>query len=80
MKNEPFFSFIEDKELKNELSNTVKDLINERKIIFTQQEVSKHLKCSLTKIKQIENGTCVDFNAIYKYISFLSDKKLVFIF
>jgi hypothetical protein len=68
--NELFFDWIDDLELKNKLTYLVKESIKLRKREGSQQLVTDYLDISLTKVKQIENGTCVDFNAINNYINF----------
>lgn len=63
-----FFNFIDDLELKIQLTDCVlkcKEIRQE-----TQKELSKELNISLTKIKEIEKGTCKDFNAINNYINY----------
>jgi hypothetical protein len=62
------FSFIDDLEFRNKLSILV-DISKERRR-ETQKDISNILEIPLTKIKQIESGTCVDFNAINNYINY----------
>lgn len=66
--NQLFFSWIHDIELKTQLTKCVKNAKQKR--FETQKEVSNILEISLTKIKEIENGTCKDFNAINNYINY----------
>ncbi len=66
--NELFFNWIDDLKLKTELTEKVKKIKSIR--TETQQEYASIIGCSLTKLKQIENGTCKDFNAINNYLNF----------
>ena len=70
LETELYFNWIDDLEFKTELTNKVK-LIKSRRL-ESQKEISKWTNIPLTKIKQIENGSCVDFNAINNYINYLS--------
>lgn len=65
-----YFNCIDELELRSELTQKVK-LIKSRRL-ESQKEISKWTDIPLTKIKQIENGTCKDFNAINNYINYLS--------
>ena len=67
--NRTNFSFIDDISFRNKLSKMVDEAKSNR--METQKEVSDWTGISLTKIKQIENGTCVDFNAINNYLNYL---------
>ena len=58
------FSFIDDLELRFQLYENIQRAKTNRKKGETQKEVSQILNISLTKIKEIENGTCKDFNSI----------------
>jgi len=42
----------------------------------TQKDISKWTGISLTKVKEIENGTCKDFNSINNYINYLNNPLL----
>ena len=68
--SELYFNWIDDLEFKTELTNKVKLIKSSR--FESQKEISKWTDIPLTKIKQIENGTCVDFNAINNYINYLT--------
>lgn len=70
-KNQLFFTWIDDLEFKTQLTNCVKKAKERRE--ETQLEVSNILNISLTKIKEIENGTCKDFNAINNYINYFGE-------
>lgn len=74
MKNELFYNWIDDLELKNQL--TIKTKLSKEKRVETQKEVSEILNISLTKIKEIENGRCKDFNAINNYINYFGESLL----
>ena len=69
-KTELYYNWIDELELKIRLTEKVKLIKSRRK--ESQKEISKWTDIPLTKIKQIENGTCVDFNAINNYINYLS--------
>lgn len=71
MESQPFFNWIDDLELKSQLTEKV--IASKNKRIETQKEVSITLQISLTKIKEIEKGTCKDFNAINNYINYFSE-------
>ena len=75
MKNQLFFNWIDDLELKNQLTHTVKASKSKR-TTETQKEISETLEISLTKIKEIEKGICKDFNAINNYINYFSESIL----
>lgn len=70
MESELFFKWLSDIRLRNELDLCVRLSKKRRKESLTQHDVADILNISLTKIKQIENGTCVDFNSINNYINF----------
>lgn len=70
MESELFFKWLSDIRLRNELDLCVRLSKKRRKESLTQYDVADILNISLTKIKQIENGTCVDFNSINNYINF----------
>ncbi len=72
LENELFFDWIDNIEFKNELTKKVKYVKSIR--TETQKEFYEVIGCSLTKLKQIENGTCKDFNAINNYLNFYSVK------
>ena len=69
-KTELYYNWISESELRIRLTEKVK-LIKSRRL-ESQKEISKWTNIPLTKIKQLENGTCVDFNAINNYINYLS--------
>ena len=64
-----WFNWLDDTELKNQLIENV--LRSKERRTETQKEVSKWVNISLTKVKEIENGTCKDFNAINNYINYI---------
>jgi predicted XRE-type DNA-binding protein len=70
--NEPesglYFKFIECLRLRTRLTELVKKSKEKRK--RSQKEISEDLQIALTKIKEIEKGSCKDFNAINNYINF----------
>ena len=70
LESELFYPFIKSLGFRSELTEVVKESTKKRKESFTQKELSGIIGTPLTKVKQIENGTCKDFNAIYNYISF----------
>jgi len=70
-KNELFYKWIDDIELRFKLSQCVREANVRRKESYTQKEITEIVKIPLTKVKQIENGTCKDFNAINNYINFM---------
>ena len=70
LKNELFFNWIDDLEFRTQLTNNVKEAKSNR--TETQKEVSQMINSPLTKIKEIEKGTCKDFNAINNYINYLT--------
>lgn len=71
MKTQLFFNWIDDIELKTQL--TIKACNAKKKRKETQKEVSETLEISLTKIKEIEKGTCKDFNAINNYLNYFGE-------
>jgi predicted XRE-type DNA-binding protein len=71
LENQLYFNWIDDRELKTQLSIKVTNAKNKR--TESQKEVSKTLEISLTKIKEIEKGTCKDFNAINNYLNYFSE-------
>ena len=71
LNNQPFYTWIDDVELRNQLAFKVISCRNNRK--ETQKEISKWVGISLTKIKEVENGNCKDFNAINNYINYLGE-------
>jgi hypothetical protein len=66
-----YFTWLSDNELRNQLIENVLRAKELRKSTHTQKEVSQIISPSLTKIKEIENGTCKDFNAINNYINYI---------
>lgn len=75
LENELFFKWIDDLELKTQLTNCVNNSKSIRR--ETQNEISNTLNISLTKIKEIENGKCKDFNAINNYINYFNKSLLL---
>ena len=69
-KNELFFEWIDNLEFRNKLSDLVIEAKTRRKNSETQKQVAFVLDIPLTKIKQIENGTSKDINAIVNYLAF----------
>lgn len=67
--NNEYYQWIDDNKLKSRLFNLVVECKKLRGRL-TQASLSKILSISLTKIKEIENGKCKDFNAINNYINF----------
>lgn len=70
-----YFNWIDDLELKNRLTIRVKSAKSKR--MHSQKWLSDVLNISLTKIKEIEKGTCKDFNAINNYINFLGENMII---
>jgi predicted XRE-type DNA-binding protein len=70
LKSQLNFKWIKCIELKSQLTT----LVNKAKLKrgMSQREVSDIIGVSQTKIKEIENGTCKDINAILGYLDFLS--------
>ena len=68
--NELFFEWIDNLEFRNKLSELVIEAKTRRKNSETQKQVAFVLDIPLTKIKQIENGTSKDINAIVNYLAF----------
>lgn len=77
LENEPLINLISDDRFRNELINKINYAKETRQ--ESQKEVSKMINVSVTKIKQIENLTCKDFNAIYKYINYLTFSRITFV-
>ena len=75
LESQLFFSWIDDLELRNQLTIRVKSAKEKRE--QTQKWLSDILDISITKIKEIENGTCKDFNAINNYINFLGENMII---
>lgn len=71
LESQLLFKWIDDVELKYQLSSKVVSAKEKR--TETQKEVSKWLGIPLTKIKEIENGSCKDFNAINNYINYFGE-------
>ena len=69
--NELYFIWIDDLELKIQLTDKVKNSKIKRK--ETQQSLSNVLNIPLTKIKEIEKGSCKDFNAINNYLNYFRE-------
>ena len=80
LETELLFNWIDDIQFRTKLSILVRNAKDKR--IESQEELSKWINVSQTKIKQIEKGTCVDFNAINNYINYfgepLLDDKITF--
>ena len=68
--NELFFEWIDNLEFRNKLSELLIEAKTRRKNSETQKHVAFVLDIPLTKIKQIENGTSKDINAIVNYLAF----------
>ena len=68
--NELLFSWIDNLEFRNKLSELLIEAKTRRKNSETQKQVAYILDIPLTKIKQIENGTSKDINAIVNYLAF----------
>lgn len=66
-----FFTWLDDTELKTQLIENVLRAKERRKATTTQKQVSKMVNISLTKVKEIENGSCKDFNSINNYINYI---------
>ena len=66
-----YFKWIDDIELKTQLTEKV--ITCKEKRFETQKEISIMINISLTKVKEIEKGTCKDFNAINKYLNYLNE-------
>lgn len=67
---ELYYKWIDDLDMRTHLTEKVNKSKETR--IETQKEISYVLDISLTKIKEIEKGTCKDFNAINNYINYLN--------
>lgn len=76
--NELFYNFIDDECFRNELLSILIKAVENRKKEGTQKEMSLFLEIPLTKLKQIENGTCVDFNSTNNYINYFTNYRLTF--
>ena len=68
--NELFFEWIDNLDFRNKLSELLMEAKTRRKNSETQKQVAFVLDIPLTKIKQIENGTSKDINAIVNYLAF----------
>lgn len=79
-KSELFFKWIDDVEFRFRLAQCVRKATKRRKECYTQKEVSNIVDIPLTKVKQIEKGTCKDFNAINNYINLFQCEVLDFYF
>lgn len=71
LESQLFFPIIECLQFRNELTIRVKKAKGKR--VKSQAYLSNILNISLTKIKQIEKGTCKDVNAINNYINFFGE-------
>ena len=69
--SELFYPTFTTHRLRSELTKNVKIARKIRKQNTTQSDLSKITGIPLTKVKQIENGTCKDIDAILCYISYL---------
>lgn len=70
LKNELLFEWVDNAEFKNKLTRLLIEAKSRRKKNETQKQISEILEIPLTKIKQIENGTSKDINAIVDYLAF----------
>jgi len=77
--SELFYPKFKTFQLRSELTKKVKQAIKIRKENTTQQDVAETIGIPLTKIKQVENGTCKDIDAILNYIKFLDFKLIIVI-
>ena len=68
--NKLLFDWINNLEFKTKLSELLIQAKTRRKKYETQKQVSEALNIPLTKIKQIENGTSKDINAVVNYLAF----------
>ena len=68
LESQLFYNWIDELELRSRLTFLIKEIKASRK--ETQSEISKWTGISLTKVKEIENGSCRDFNAINNYINY----------
>ena len=71
LENQLFFNWIDDIELRSKLTYRVNFAKEKRS--ETQLELSNILRISLTKIKEIEKGSCKDFNAINNYLNYFGE-------
>lgn len=76
LENQLYFNWIDDLELKTQLTINTKLAKNKR--TETQKQVSEVLEISLTKIKEIEKGTCKDFNAINNYLNYFGESVFLY--
>jgi len=77
--SELFYKSFKTKKLRSELSREAKTAIEIRKAKTTQKDVSETTGIALTKVKQVENGSCKDIDAILNYISYLNHKSIIVI-
>lgn len=70
--SELFYRHIKHERLKSQLSTNAKIALEIRKRETTQQDAANTLGIPLTKIKQIENGTCKDIESILQYVSLMN--------
>ena len=75
MENQPYFNWITDVKLRNQLADKV-ICAKSKRGKESQKEVALILSISLTKIKEIEKGICKDFNAINNYINYFQESLL----
>lgn len=71
LKFKPLQNICDDERLRNELWYRVRKAKSKR--FETQKEVSRWIGCSLTKIKEIENGSIKDFNTLNNYLNYLGE-------
>ena len=64
-----FYPFFKCRELRGQLTPLVKKAKLKR--VMSQRSVSEIIGVSLTKIKEVENGTAKDINGILDYLDFL---------
>lgn len=64
-----YYPFFKCRELRGQLTPLVKKAKAKR--VMSQKNISEIIGVSLTKIKEVENGTCKDINGILAYLEFL---------
>ena len=79
LESELLYNSFKTKKLRSELSREAKTAIEIRKANTTQKDVAETIGIALTKIKQVENGTCKDIDAILNYIGYLNHKSIIII-
>lgn len=64
-----FYPMLKNIKLRTRLQKLVIEAREERnKTTETQKDVAKWVEISLTKVKEIENGTCKDICAVFHYL------------